>query len=87
MLAAEFDTLPEIVREKVVVFFEANRIWLAALLERGRDELALAAPPGDLAQALVAGLEGAMLLARVDGGVARFRRSAALVVAGLIGSR
>jgi TetR/AcrR family transcriptional repressor of nem operon len=85
MLAAEFDTLPEIVREKVVVFFEANRIWLAALLER--DELALAAPPGDLAQALVAGLEGAMLLARVDGGVARFRRSAALVVAGLIGSR
>lgn len=37
MLAAEYDTLGEPMRDAIVTFFEHNQTWLAALLETGRE--------------------------------------------------
>lgn len=69
MLAAEYQTLPDLMRERVHGFFEDNRRWLATLLEIGREEgsLAVAASPQEAAQMIIATLEGAMLVARAYG--------------------
>jgi TetR/AcrR family transcriptional repressor of nem operon len=69
ILAAEYATLPEPMRIEIVRFFDINIAWLAAVLEEGRGDgtLAFAGTPADEAQALLAGLEGALLLARPYG--------------------
>src|SRR5579862_8457330 len=36
MLAAEYQTLPDPIREDVVTFFNDNETWLAAVLQQGR---------------------------------------------------
>ncbi|MGO9657703.1 MAG: TetR/AcrR family transcriptional regulator [Acidimicrobiales bacterium] len=66
MLAAEYDTLGEPMRDAIVTFFEHNQTWLAALLETGREAGALhfAGPAEQAARTVVAALEGAMLVAR-----------------------
>jgi len=66
MLAAEYNTLGEPMREAIGRFFDHNRDWLAALLESGREAGALgfAGPVDQAAQTIIAALEGAMLVAR-----------------------
>jgi TetR/AcrR family transcriptional repressor of nem operon len=66
MLAAEYNTLGEPMRDAIGRFFGHNRDWLAALLETGRKAGALgfAGPVDQAAQTIVAALEGAMLVAR-----------------------
>jgi TetR/AcrR family transcriptional regulator, transcriptional repressor for nem operon len=66
MLAAEYNTLGEPMREAIGRFFDHNRDWLAALLESGRKAGALgfAGPVDQAAQTIIAALEGAMLVAR-----------------------
>ena len=88
MLAAEYQTLPEPMREAVLRFFDENEEWLASVLEQGEREgsLKLAAPPGDVARMIVSGLEGAMLVARTYGDLARFRASASRLIGSLTGS-
>jgi TetR/AcrR family transcriptional regulator, transcriptional repressor for nem operon len=78
ILAAEYQTLPAPMRDSIVRFFDANLTWLSSVLARGRADgtLAFAGEPRDAAQALLAGLEGAMLLARPYGDPERFDAAA-----------
>jgi len=83
MLAADYATLPETIKDRVRRFFEANEAWLTPLLQRGRanKELTFSGPPIESARYLVGALEGAMLLARSYGDPGRFRSAAARVLA------
>lgn len=67
MLAAEHETLPPAMRDAVDDFFRTNEAWLATTLEAGRSDgsLRFGAPAPEMAQAVIAGLEGAMLIARL----------------------
>jgi TetR/AcrR family transcriptional repressor of nem operon len=78
MLAADYDTLPEPMREAVVEFFDRNEAWLTQVLEQGEREgsLQLSGSAVEAAQSLVSGLEGAMLIARPYGDVSRFESAA-----------
>jgi TetR/AcrR family transcriptional repressor of nem operon len=78
MLAAEYDTLPEPMRDAIVRFFDANEAWLAGVVEQGREERSLQVEGSvrDEAQTIVSGLEGALLVARPYGDVARFEAAA-----------
>jgi TetR/AcrR family transcriptional repressor of nem operon len=85
MLAAEYQTLPQPMRDAVISFFDHNEEWLAGVLEQGRAEgsLQFAGSARDTARMIVGGLEGAMLVARPYGDVARFQTAAASLLAGL----
>jgi TetR/AcrR family transcriptional repressor of nem operon len=74
MLAAEYQTLPDAMRESVLHFFDENEVWLARILAEGRaaGQLHFGGTPRDAARMLVGGLEGAMLLARPYGDLTRF---------------
>jgi len=85
MLAADYETLPGPMRDAVIRFFDANEEWLTRVLVQGVDEgaLQLQAPTSETAQAIVSGLEGALLVARPYGDAARFRAAAAGLLRGL----
>jgi TetR/AcrR family transcriptional repressor of nem operon len=85
MLAAEYPTLPQPMQAAVVVFFDHNEDWLAAVLEQGRQEgsLAFTGPAPGTARMIVSGLEGAMLVTRPYGDAARFQVAAASLLASL----
>lgn len=85
ILAAEYPTLPQPMRDEVIHFFDENHSWLGALLEQGRLEgtLAFEGAPADVAQGIVSTLEGAMLVARTYGDVARFDATARQLLASL----
>ena len=85
MLAADYATLPDPMRERVVRFFDDNERWLARVLEAGRADgtLRFHGSSRSVARTLVGGLEGAMLIARPYGDIRRFRAAAALLIDGL----
>jgi TetR/AcrR family transcriptional repressor of nem operon len=85
MLAAEYDTLPAPMREAIVGFFDHNEAWLAEVLEQGQRDgvLSLEGSPSDEARTIVSGLEGALLIARPYGDIARFETAATRLLAGL----
>jgi TetR/AcrR family transcriptional repressor of nem operon len=85
MLAAEYETLPAPVQKAVRAFFDANEAWLADVLERGRTDgdLAFAGSARDAARQWTSALEGAMLLARPYGDVARLTGVAERMLADL----
>ena len=74
MLAAEYGTLPEAMRDDMRHFFDENERWLVAVLKQGKKakQLAFKGSPSDAAQALVGSLEGAMMIARSYGDPKRF---------------
>jgi len=74
MLAAEYPTLPVPVQRHVLTFFDEQEAWLAGVLERGRGEgtLRFDGRPNEVARTIVSSLEGAILVARPFGDVARF---------------
>ncbi len=78
MLAAEYQTLPEAMRNGVVRFFDANEAWLERVLQHGRRDgtLHFRGSAREAARLIVSGLEGAMLVARTYGDVARFQAAA-----------
>jgi TetR/AcrR family transcriptional repressor of nem operon len=86
-LAAEFQTIPEPMRAIVIRFFEDNGIWLSRVLEQGRKErtLRFTGSTSETARFVVATLEGAMLVARPFGDIARFQKAASSPIAGLGG--
>jgi TetR/AcrR family transcriptional regulator, transcriptional repressor for nem operon len=88
MLAAEYQTLPEIMQSAVIRFFTLNEAWLEAVLTEGAaaGEIQLVGAPAQAAVALVAGLEGAMLVTRPFGDMARFEAVAGPLLAGLTGT-
>jgi TetR/AcrR family transcriptional repressor of nem operon len=85
MLAAEYQTLPRPMRAEVIKFFDQNETWLERILNQGQADgsLHFAGSARDTARMLAGGLEGAMLIARPYGDVARFQAAAASLLAGL----
>jgi TetR/AcrR family transcriptional repressor of nem operon len=83
MLAADYETLPQPMRDAVIRFFDDSETWLTRVLEQGQDEgtLRLSGPASQEAQTLVSGLEGALLVARPYGDVGRFEASASRLLA------
>ncbi len=83
MLAAEYQTLPEPMREAVIGFFDANETWLAWVLKSGVEagSLSFAGSAEDTARMLVGALEGALLVARPYRDVARFEATAGQLLA------
>jgi TetR/AcrR family transcriptional repressor of nem operon len=75
MLAAEYQTLPDAMRQEVVAFFDANNDWLARVLKEGRADgtLRFAGRAEDAADLTVGTLEGALLVARTYGDTSRFK--------------
>lgn len=88
MLAAEYETLPTPMRDAVIRFFDENEVWLEGVLERGREEgtLRFAESARDAARLIVSCLEGAMLVARPYGDVARFQAAASGFLTSLAGA-
>ena len=88
MLAAGYETLPAPMRSEVLQFFDENESWLAKVLEQGRLEgtLTFADATPVVAQSIISGLEGALLVARPYGDVGRFERAADRLIVGLVGS-
>jgi TetR/AcrR family transcriptional regulator, transcriptional repressor for nem operon len=78
ILAAEFETLPNTMRAEVIRFFDGNQKWLATVLTQGRADRTLdyRGAPEDVAQGVLSTLEGAMLVARPYGDLARFNAAA-----------
>ena len=85
MLAADYATLPDPMQDRVVRFFDDNEVWLAGVLEAGREAgtIRFSGPARSVARTLIGGLEGAMLVARPYHDLKRFRDAAALLIAGL----
>jgi TetR/AcrR family transcriptional repressor of nem operon len=86
MLAAEYQTLPRGMQAAVASFFAMNETWLDRVLEDGRaaGTLAFAGSGRDTARLFMAGLEGALLLARATQDVARFDATAQALVASVL---
>src|SRR5215211_5989249 len=84
MLAAEYQTLPDPMREAVIAFIDANEAWVEKVLADGEraGTIGLVGPASDAARLIVSGLEGAMLVARPYGDAARFDTAAKGLLAG-----
>jgi TetR/AcrR family transcriptional repressor of nem operon len=85
MLAAGYETLPEPMRQEVVQFFDENEAWLVRVLEQGRTAgtIAFNGPASVVAQSIISGLEGALLIARPYGDASRFERAASRLLSGV----
>jgi TetR/AcrR family transcriptional repressor of nem operon len=85
MLAAEFATLPRPMQDGLRRFFDANEVWLAAVLEQGAKDgtLVFRGPAKQRACMILGALEGAMLVARAYGDGPRFLTAAEQVLADL----
>jgi TetR/AcrR family transcriptional repressor of nem operon len=85
MLAADYATLPDPMRTRVVRFFDDNEVWLTKVLEEGREKGTIRFEGSALpvARTLIGGLEGAMLVARPYRDIERFSDTAELLIAGL----
>jgi TetR/AcrR family transcriptional repressor of nem operon len=87
MLAADYETLPESMRQSVILFFDENERWLTGILKIGQDEGSLhyEGAAEDAARLILGSLEGAMLVTRPYGETARFKAAARQLIAGLTG--
>jgi TetR/AcrR family transcriptional regulator, transcriptional repressor for nem operon len=87
MFAAEYETLPKPMGEAIVRFFDANHAWLTHVLAEGRahETLVFDGDPSESAQAILGGLEGALLVARPYGEPARFDAAAKRLLAPFAG--
>ncbi|HET9895467.1 MAG TPA: TetR/AcrR family transcriptional regulator [Streptosporangiaceae bacterium] len=85
VLAAEIGTLSAGMQDAVRGFFDQNESWLARVLEEGSAEgsMRLPGPVTDAARMIIAGLEGAMLLAMTYDDVERFTTVAGELLASL----
>jgi TetR/AcrR family transcriptional regulator, transcriptional repressor for nem operon len=85
MLASEYPTLPPTMQDAVVRFFEDNEAWLTRILRQGDAEgtLRITGSTADTARMIVSSLEGAVLVTRPRGDVARFESVADYLLAGL----
>jgi TetR/AcrR family transcriptional repressor of nem operon len=85
ILAAEYQTLPAAMQSEVIRFFDENQRWLAKVLRDGKASgtLTYRGRPEDVAQGILSTLEGAMLVARPYGDLARFNAAAKQLLGGL----
>jgi TetR/AcrR family transcriptional regulator, transcriptional repressor for nem operon len=84
MLAAEYQTLPDPMRDAVIAFIDLNEAWVEKVLSDGQraGTITLTGPASDAARLIVGGLEGAMLVARPYADLARFDTAAGGLLAG-----
>lgn len=68
MFGAEYETLPEGMRAEVARFYRSAQGWMAGVLERGRalGVMGFDGPAEPLARAIVALMEGALIVERVQ---------------------
>ncbi len=87
MLAAEAVTLDVALLPKLKHFFDRNVEWLSALLVAGRGDgrFSYVGLPADHARALLAALQGALIMARAASDSSGFDRTAALLIKNLLG--
>ena len=85
MLAAEYETLPQPMRDSVIRYFDENEVWVRRVLEQGDRErtLHLGGAASEVARMIVSALEGAMLVSRPYGDLERFQATAGRLLAGL----
>ena len=86
MLAAEYETLPEPMQQAVDALLRREReLARRACSSRAAEDgtLAFAGSARDAARTIVGGLEGAMLVARPYGDVARFEAAASHLLTSL----
>lgn len=85
VLASELAGLPERVRVGVRRFFEVNTDWLASVITEGQAVGSIRSDVDARSQAVavLAGLEGAMLVGQALGSVEAFNATAAAIRAGL----
>jgi len=78
MLAADYHTLPEPMRQAVIKFFDHNEKWVAGVIDQGRHDRSLRVDGAsrEVAQMIIGTLEGAMLIARTYGDPDRFSSAA-----------
>ena len=86
ILAAEYETLPQTMRDSVIRFFGDNESWVQHVIEQGLREgsLRCEGATDDAARAMVSGLEGAMLVARPFGDLGRFQATANRMIDDLV---
>ena len=67
MLASDYQTLSEKIQSQVRKFFDENEMWLAEILNKGKEQnlLGFAGNAEDIASTFFAMLEGSMLISRV----------------------
>jgi TetR/AcrR family transcriptional repressor of nem operon len=87
MLAAEYATLSDPLRARLIGFFDDNEVWLERVLEQGRADgsLSFPGPAREAARLIVSALEGAMLVARPYGDLERFTAAARGLLATMTG--
>jgi TetR/AcrR family transcriptional regulator, transcriptional repressor for nem operon len=85
MLAAEYRTLPKPMQQAVIRFFDENEVWLEGVLLQGSEEgtLDTTGSASEAARMIVSALEGAMLVSRPYGDIARFQATADRLFASL----
>ncbi len=83
MLAADYHTLSQTMRGAVIAFFDRNEIWLADVIDQGRDDgsLQVDGASREVARMILGTLEGAMLVARTYREPDRFTSSARRLLA------
>ena len=83
MLAADYHTLPEPMRQAVIAFFDYNETWLATVIDEGRSDgsLQVDGDRREVAQMIIGTLEGAMLVARTYHDPDRYARPARRLLA------
>jgi TetR/AcrR family transcriptional regulator, transcriptional repressor for nem operon len=88
MLAADYHTLSEPMRQAVITFFDRNEIWLARLIDQGRKDgvFQIECDSREVAQTIIDTLEGALLIARTYGDPDRFAGAARRLLAEVSGS-
>lgn len=87
MLGAEYAALPKIMQTRLLELCGANKAWLAEVIRRGAADgsFAIKNEAEELADTVMSALHGALIVARVAGGVAAFRNSVAILLERLIG--
>ncbi|WP_028225235.1 TetR/AcrR family transcriptional regulator [Paraburkholderia ferrariae] len=67
MLAADIESLPEVIREAIQAFFRANESWLAKVLAEGAAQgtLVVNGSPESAARTLFAALQGSVVASRL----------------------
>ncbi|HTW28283.1 MAG TPA: TetR/AcrR family transcriptional regulator [Acetobacteraceae bacterium] len=87
VLASELDGLPDRVRLGVRRFFKLNSEWLEVVLAEGQATGSIRADADARSQAaaVLAGLEGAMLVGRALDSIAAFDAAARAIIAGVTG--
>jgi TetR/AcrR family transcriptional repressor of nem operon len=83
MLAADYHTLPESMRNAVISFFDHNETWLGGIIDQGRKDgtVEVEGASREVAQMIIGTLEGALLVARTYGDRDRFANVAKRLLA------